>query len=247
MARSVAILVCLICVAASGAALANSAEQRLDKAERDIDTLYRAVFQGQPLEPGAAGAPHAAPEATPALAHMATQIADLEMQLRALTGQVEAQGHEIAQLRAALAATPPPTAAARTQAPDAGPQGTYDAAYALVQDGTYAQAETAFRAFLDAYPSDDLAPGAQYWLAESLYARGDYEAAARAFAEGFQRWPNASKAPDNLLKLGMALGHLGRTADACTALDKLRADYPTGAGPVVARADAEAQRLGCTD
>ena len=244
MGRSVAILVCLICAAVSGAALANSAEQRLDKAERDIETLYRAVFQGQPLEPGAAGAP--APEASPALAHMATQIADLEMQLRALTGQVEAQGHEISQLRAALAAAPPPTAAASTQAADLGPQGDYDAAYALLQDGKYAEAEAAFRAFLAAHASDDLAPGAQYWLAESLYAREDYEAAARAFAEGYQKWPEASKAPDNLLKLGMALGHLGRIADACTALNKLRADYPTGAGPVVQRADAEAQRLGCT-
>ena len=66
-------------------------------------------------------------------------------------------------------------------------------------------------------PQDYLAGNAQYWMGETYYVRGRYQDAAVTFAEGYQKYPTNSKAPDNLLKLGMSLGQLGKKADACVA------------------------------
>ena len=58
------------------------------------------------------------------------------------------------------------------------PQGTpkqqYDFATDFLRRQDFAGAEVALRAFLKANPSDPLAANAQYWLGESLYARGDF-------------------------------------------------------------------------
>src|SRR3546814_4312161 len=66
-------------------------------------------------------------------------------------------------------------------------------------------------------------------LGETYYVRGNYQQAAVTFAEGFETYPDNSKAPDNLLKLGMSLASLGSTQDACgtfTVLLDRYADAP---------------------
>src|SRR5262249_54094221 len=85
----------------------------------------------------------------------------------------------------------------------------------------YTCAEAALRAFVAQHPNDPLAGNAQYWLGETYYVRKDYRQAAVAFAEGYQKYPTNSKAPDNLLKLGLALAQIGEKADACEALSQL--------------------------
>ncbi len=55
-----------------------------------------------------------------------------------------------------------------------------------------------------------------------------------------------AKAPDNLLKLAMALAGQGKTKDACVALGQLKKEYPAGAAPVLTRGDQEIERLNCT-
>ena len=80
---------------------------------------------------------------------------------------------------------------------------------------------------------------------ESFYVRRQYERAARIFAEGYQSYPKSSKAPDNLLKLGLSLGGMGNTHDACVALAQLKKEYASERTPVMRRADQEFSRLGC--
>jgi TolA-binding protein len=58
-------------------------------------------------------------------------------------------------------------------------------------------------------------------LGETFYVRNDFKNAAVAFAEGYQKYPNSQKAPDNLLKLAMALGQQGQQQNACVALSQL--------------------------
>ena len=67
----------------------------------------------------------------------------------------------------------------------------------------------------------------------------------RLSAEGFQRYPDSGKAPDNLLKLGMSLSQLDQRDDACITLKKLRAEYPDAPTSIVQRADREIGRLQC--
>lgn len=121
----------------------------------------------------------------------------------------------------------------------------YETAFAALKSGDYQKSEQLFQQFLRDYPKDALAGNAQYWLGETYYARGDYEAAARTFAESYQNHPKSTKAPDNLLKLGLSLASLGKNADACVALGQIELQYAATAGAVLRRSKQEMDRLGC--
>ncbi|MEX2629878.1 MAG: tol-pal system protein YbgF [Tistlia sp.] len=131
------------------------------------------------------------------------------------------------------------------QLPGTSAKDDYDYAFGLLRQADYPRAEAALRAFLEAHPDDALAGNAKYWLGETHYVRGDYNAAAVVFAEGFQEYPDSSKAPDNLLKLGMALSNVGERDDACKTYQALLARYPDAAATIRQRAERERGRLGC--
>ena len=129
--------------------------------------------------------------------------------------------------------------------PGGTPQEQYDYAFGLLRQANYAGAEQAFSAFLSEHSDHALAGNAKYWLGETYYVRGNYQQAAVTFAEGFEAYPNNSKAPDNLLKLGMSLASLGSTQDACGTFDVLLDRYGDAPATILSRAQREAQRLGC--
>ena len=122
---------------------------------------------------------------------------------------------------------------------------SYESAFSLLKQGRYNAAQKGFEAFLAVYPSHQLAGNAQYWLGETHYVRGQYEPAARIFAQGFKDYPKGSKAPDNLLKLGITLAAMGKKADACVALSQVEKEFSAGAQSVLRRAKLEMERLGC--
>src|SRR3546814_8437145 len=80
-------------------------------------------------------------------------------------------------------------------------------------------------------------------LGETYYGRGNYQQAAVTFAEGFETYPDNSKAPDNLLKLGMSLASLGSTQDACGTFTVLLDRYADAPATILSRAQRESQRL----
>lgn len=131
-------------------------------------------------------------------------------------------------------------------APGSSPREQYEYATNLIQRGDYASAEVALKSFISQYPSDELTGNAQYWLGETYYVRNDFKAAAVAFAEGYQKFPNSQKAPDNLLKLGMALGQQGQNENACVALRQLEKRYPDASASIKDRAIRAKQRYGCS-
>lgn len=126
-----------------------------------------------------------------------------------------------------------------------GPANQYENAFSALKSGDYNAAEKGFRNFIDENPKHVLAGNAKYWLGETYYVRGQFDEAARVFAEGYQQYPKSSKAPDNLLKLGMSLSSLNKKQDACVALGQIETQYASGAGPVLSRAKQEMTRLGC--
>jgi tol-pal system protein YbgF len=121
----------------------------------------------------------------------------------------------------------------------------YDNAYALLKNKNYDRAQEEFDKFMAEYPTHGLAGNAKYWLGETYYVRGKYDVAARLFAEGYQQYPDGSKTADNLLKLGMALGALGKKEDACIALAQLDKETGANLASVQRRAEQEKTRLGC--
>lgn len=110
------------------------------------------------------------------------------------------------------------------------PQGTpkerYKYAYSLLTKMQLAEAETAFQEFLERHGDDKLASNAQYWLGETYFARQNLPEATRAFLLGIQRYPNSTKAPDSMLKLGISLARLGKSEDSCAAFLEMQTKFP---------------------
>jgi len=129
--------------------------------------------------------------------------------------------------------------------PEGNAQTQYDYAFGLLKQYQFEAAADALGQFLDNHPTDPLAANAQFWLGETHFVNGDYREAAVAFATGYEKFPQAEKGPENLLKLGMSLGRLGQEEEACLTLTRLGEEYPDAPGSVKQQASAEQRDLGC--
>ncbi len=211
--------------------VASDVDQRLSALEHPGGAVAAAGApppQGQPPRPLAGRPPPGA--GNPAQAPSQSGV----------LGQLPVAGGQAAAAPAAAGA-----AGAAATLPAGTAQEQYNYAFGLLRQANYPAAEQALRSFIQRYPKDPLAGNAQYWLGETYYVRGDYNNAAAVFAEGYEKYPKGGKAADNLLKLGMALGQLGRKADACRAFARLDRDFPTAPATVKDRAGDEKKRLGC--
>lgn len=130
--------------------------------------------------------------------------------------------------------------------PDGTPTEQYERALSLLMiTAKYDTAEQAFKAFLEQNVGHPLAANAQYWLGETYYVRKNYAEAAAAFIEGYTRYPEGSKAPDNLLKLGMSLAALENKDDACASFGELDTRFPDADPRLRRQADQQKEKLGC--
>ena len=110
----------------------------------------------------------------------------------------------------------------------------------LLTRAQYDQASEAFRKYADAHPDEARAADALYWTGDIAYsAKKDYPEAARDFAELLKKYPKAQRAPEGMLKLGLALFELGQMKEGCAALVALPAKYPDASQAVATRARAE--------
>jgi tol-pal system protein YbgF len=136
-----------------------------------------------------------------------------------------------------------PSAAPSRSAP--GQQGQYDRAMNLLAKAQYAEASAAFRSYADANPDDhDLSAQAIYWIGDIAYVQHDYPGATRAFAEQIKKFPDSSRSPDSMLKLGQSLLAEGQTSGGCTTLAMLKTKYPK-APPATLAAAAGAHKAAC--
>ncbi len=127
-----------------------------------------------------------------------------------------------------------------------GPQERYQAALALLEAGRFAQAEEALARLLSDFPDHELAPRAAYWLGETYFFRQDYQAAAQTFARNYRRYgPQAPRAPDTLLKLGMAFAAMGDRERACRTFEELARRHPDAPAPVRQALRRERSAAGC--
>jgi tol-pal system protein YbgF len=122
----------------------------------------------------------------------------------------------------------------------------YDAAYGYIMSGEYELAERSFKTFLANHPTDRRAGSAQYWLGESYFQRNMHREATDAFLKSYTQYPDDGKAPDSLLKLGLAYQGLGERRAACNAYDELLNKYPKASKPVRDRAALEKTRGKCS-
>lgn len=122
-------------------------------------------------------------------------------------------------------------------------QADFDRAQGSLTSGDFRSAIDQFTAFGAAYPGSPLTAEALYLKGEALEAAGELSNAARAYLESFSAKPDGSIAPDALFKLGMSLGQLGQTADACVTLAEVPTRFP--GAPAVLEAQSAMRNLGC--
>ena len=105
-------------------------------------------------------------------------------------------------------------------------RGAYDAAFAVLRSGRYAESAQQFQAFLDAYPNGTYAPNALYWLGESYYVTQNYELALQQFQALLQRYPTHDKSPGALLKVGLSQYGMQDMDAAEATLTEVSTRYP---------------------
>lgn len=233
----------------------NQLRDRLDRLAADIDLRLQRLEQGAPAMAGGQGAPGAQIASTGSANTFDTAPKVLGTinpdDLQALQTQPVEQMSPAAQATGQAGAAVQGEAGGQQTAnltyPLAGdtPEERYRHAFGLLSQANYGEAELALRAFLAQHPKSPLSGNAKYWLGETYYVRQDFQQAAVTFAEAYQEFPENSKAPDNLLKLGMSLAALGSKPDACGTFTELLKRYPEAAVTVIQRAKQERQRLSC--
>jgi tol-pal system protein YbgF len=223
-------------------------ETKLDKLIADVDFRFQQLERGAAAPRGDAGTAAPAPAASAGSASPgAAATGDAGGQrLTIVPSGTSAQAltQRQQQQQAAVAPREP------VRLPAGSPEAQYEFAYGLLLQAQRGQsdfgpAEEAMKAFVAQHPTHRLAGNAQYWYGETLYARRDWQGAALGFGEGLKKYPNAEKAPDNMLRLAMALNQLNRKQDACGALAELDRRYPGAPPPVKQSAARERQRIGC--
>ena len=122
----------------------------------------------------------------------------------------------------------------------------YKYAMNIMKSGDFEKAEIAFKEFVDTHSKHELAGSAQFWYGETFYIRQLYEDAASAFLEGYQKYPNSPKAPENLLKLGVTLAELGEIEQGCKMIINLKKAYPKTDAAILQKSSYEKKRFNCS-
>tara|TARA_Y100000590_G_scaffold300056_1_gene338279 strand:- start:1997 stop:2977 length:981 start_codon:yes stop_codon:yes gene_type:complete len=129
--------------------------------------------------------------------------------------------------------------------PDVTPEKQYEFAVSFIKVGDYETAEFALREFVETHSQHKLAGNAQYWYGETFRVRQLYQDAATAYLDGYQKYPKSSKAPVNLLKLGVMLVQIGEKEQGCSMILGVKTQYPKANQSVIQKAEYEKKKFNC--
>lgn len=107
-----------------------------------------------------------------------------------------------------------------------GPAQLYDNGRAQLTRGSASTARMLFQELLSKYPSSDLAPDAQYYIAASLEREKNLAGADAAYAAVVSKYPDHEKAPNALYKRASLLLQQKNNAGARKLFEEVVARYP---------------------
>lgn len=122
-----------------------------------------------------------------------------------------------------------------TKTRDAGPPADYVKAFGLYSSNRFIEAIAAFEAFMKNNPHSDFSANALYWIGECHYSLSDLPKAKDIFFRVAGTYPNSSKAPDALLKLGYTLSAMKEKDKASAIYESLIKSYPSSPAAAKAR------------
>lgn len=121
----------------------------------------------------------------------------------------------------------------------------FDNTVTFYKSGQFDAAIDGFQNFVQRYPKDRLVPDATYFLGESYARQGRQREAAEQFLKLSTDYAKSSRAPDALLRLGIALNALGAREQACATYQEVDRKYPAAASDVRAGVERELKRAKC--
>lgn len=187
----------------------------------DLDDRMQALSGSQAVS-AATGTAAAAPVAVATPAASPAPTAALPAQVPAVPSQPTAD------VKPTAASIPPPPPS--SSMPSGNAQGNekerYQSAYDTLRNGHNQQAISMFETLLHDYPAGEFSDNAQYWLGEAYKINRDYDKARGAFNKVVSQYPDSSKVPDALLKLGFIEYDLQNTAKARDYLTRVVTSYP---------------------
>ncbi len=120
----------------------------------------------------------------------------------------------------------------------------YTSAYSDQLAGKYDIAFQEFSDYLKYYSNTDLAPNAQYYLADIYYRKADYENALTAFDAVLEKFANNPKTPDARYMKAMCLVKLGKNDSAAREFRDIYTLYATDHPDIAAKAKAQLREMG---
>jgi tol-pal system protein YbgF len=163
-----------------------------------------------------------------------------------LTGQSQ---RRIQELRASLENRAQEAAAAAqdTTAPAGGtlpgPNSLFELARDQLARGSPRAAREALDTLLVRYPTSDVVPAAQFFVAEAYAQEKNRAAADSVYTLVATRYPRSDRAPTALYKLALARRDAGQRAAAQTLLERIIREYPRTDEAVFAREQLRVMRL----
>jgi len=128
---------------------------------------------------------------------------------------------------------------------DADADAQFAAGFEAISTGDYPFAEDQFTQFLALYPDNPQATEAANLLGDALLYRQAYSQAADVLLNAFQKAPDNPRAPDLLLKLGMALSGAGERETACRTLAEVDKRFTALPAVFTTRLAEEKARAAC--
>ncbi|MFK8040444.1 MAG: tetratricopeptide repeat protein [Rickettsiaceae bacterium] len=121
----------------------------------------------------------------------------------------------------------------------------YDRALIAFKDNKLDESEKLFSSFINECPNSSFQSNARFWYAEIFFKKAQYMKAAELYLKSYKLFPNGNKAADSLLKLGILLGKMNKTEEACQVLTKLEREFTNLPTSLVKRIQDTKSQLYC--
>jgi len=122
--------------------------------------------------------------------------------------------------------TAPETAPRAAIAAGMSPQRMFDSALADFTAGQWALCIQGFDQYLGAFPRNDLADDAQWYIGECQQQNGKFQEAVDAYNRVITNYPKGDRVPDAYYKRGVALSAMGQTDRARESFETLMKTFP---------------------
>ena len=122
----------------------------------------------------------------------------------------------------------------------------FKAALTAYKAGQYTDAEALFKAYLAANKGAANSADAIFYIGETYMQRGRPREAAEQYLKVSTEYPKSARAPESMLRLGLALAKLGNNEQACATFVEVGKRYPTASPNVKKSADREIASHRCS-